>query len=73
MTYWGKGIVFVRLGKLTEAIDRYNEAIKIWEKCLQRNEHYILPNLFTVLYLRVRVLSEMENWNLIAKDVRRMF
>ena len=73
MTYWGKGNALASLGKLTEAIDRYDEAINIWEKCLQRNEHYILPNLFTVLYLRVRDLSKMKNWNLIAKDIHRVF
>ncbi len=71
--YWGKGNVLVVLDKPDEAIDKYGEAIKLWDECLQRNELHILPNLFTVLYLRVKVLLTKEDWHSVAADTRRAF
>ncbi len=71
MTYWGKGNVLVDLDKPDEAIGKYGEAIKLWDECLQRNELHILPNLFTVLYLRVKVLLTKEDWHSVAEDTRR--
>ena len=69
----GKGSALANLGELNDAINKYDEAIEIWEDCLQRNESFVLPNLFTVLFLRDRDLIKKEEWQLIGESVNKTF
>lgn len=69
MTYWGIGNVLINLGKLNEAERKYNEAIEIWYGCLKREIKQILPNLFTVFYLKTVVLINLEQWKQVAESI----
>ena len=74
MAYWGKANSILLIWKnLNEAVKKYDEAIGIWYECLKREETQILPNLFTVFYLKTDVLINSELWKLTAENISEAF
>jgi len=72
-SYWGKGIVLDKLGKIKEAIEFYDKAIELWEETLQRGEVQNLPNMAIVLGIRSDTHRKAGNTDSAEKDMQRLY